>query len=138
MHVKLLGCPTSSHATGRLCQTPVVVGVVAVLVAFLVVPGGIVVVHVVGVTSFSDPRCCTLSFLLFFMSMSMFFSQEVMFFPHPLLSFLTHTHLKSAIAAKDCRFYPPQPDAFRLGCSVLEGTCPADLSSSQACLGVFL
>ncbi len=90
VHVKLLGCPTSSHATGRLCQTPVVVGVVAVLVAFLVVPGGIVVVHVVGVTSFSDPRCCTLFLPVFFVYVRVF-SQEVMFFSH-IPSCLSNTY----------------------------------------------
>lgn len=90
MHVKLLGCPTSSHATGRLCQTPVVVGVVAVLVAFLVVPGGIVVVHVVGVTSFSDPRCCTLFLAVLYVYVRVF-SQEVMFFFH-ILCCLSNTY----------------------------------------------
>lgn len=72
MHVKLLGCPTSSHTTGRLCQTPVVVGVVvAVVVAFIVVPGGIVVVHVVGVTSFLTLDVVH-SFLLFSVCVSVF------------------------------------------------------------------
>lgn len=109
MHVKLLGCPTSSHATGRLCQTPVVVGVVAVLVAFLVVPGGIVVVHVVGVMSFSDPRCCTLFLAVFYVYVRVF-SQEVMFFFHtPRCLSNTYSHVVSGgtLCVSPCRCEEP-------------------------------
>lgn len=70
-----------------MCPTPVVVGVVAVLVAFLVVPGGIVVVHVVGVTSFSDPRCCTYFLAVFYVYVRVFLPGGNVLFPHPLLSF---------------------------------------------------